>query len=100
MEQIAITASFRCPTCDQGVCDVPRPAMLVSRGRLHPASDGELSSVERRDVALSRLRRLPGLGKEGLAHLLESGTANTTTAEGLLITCSCGHLFLDELPNG
>jgi hypothetical protein len=74
--------------------------MLVSRGRLHPAADGELPSVERRDAAGSGLRRLPGLGKEGLAHLLESGKANKATAEGLLITCSCGHLFLDELPNG
>jgi len=43
--------------------------------------------------------RLPGLGKEGLAEFLAGNSGpGATTAEGFLITCTCGHLFLDELP--
>jgi hypothetical protein len=87
-------ASFRCPACDQGVCDVSRPALIVSGGALRPARKGE------RNAAGSRLRRLPGLGKDGLAQLLERRpAAGSRPAEGLLITCTCGHLFLEEQPD-
>jgi hypothetical protein len=94
-----MTTSFRCPACDNGVCDLPRPAMVVSGGKLRPATAEEVSELGVRDVVSWEPIRLQGLGKEGLAQFLSAGSApDATTAEGFLITCTCGHLFLDELP--
>ena len=68
--------------------------MIVSGGELRPAAN------RKRRPAASRLRRLPGLGKDGLAQLLERAQApRKPSIEGLLITCTCGHLFLEEGPD-
>jgi hypothetical protein len=94
MHRTNTTAPFRCPACDQGVCDVSRPAMMVSAGSLRPATERQSQT------AASRLRRLPGLGKDGLAQLLDpAGAPGKRPVEGLLITCTCGHLFLEEQPD-
>jgi hypothetical protein len=96
---ITITSSFTCPECDEGVCGLPRPALVVSDGKLRPATDVEMAELKVRAAVSWDPVRLPGKGKEGLARLLaEGGSAARRPAQGFLITCSCGHLFLDELP--
>jgi len=73
--------------------------LVVSGGRLRPATDGEIAELQARDLDSREPVRLPGKGKEGLAKFLSDGGATGgKRAEGFLITCSCGHLFLDELP--
>lgn len=73
--------------------------MVVSGGKLRPATEGEIAELGTRDLVSWEPVRLPGLGKEGLAQLLaNSGAPGGSTAEGFLITCTCGHLFVDELP--
>jgi hypothetical protein len=73
--------------------------MVASGGQLRPATEGEISELQKRDMVAWELKRLTGLGTEGLARFLaESGAPGATTAEGFLITCTCGHLFLNELP--
>jgi hypothetical protein len=71
--------------------------MVVSGGKLRPATDEEVAALGQREVVSWELTRLPGIGTEGLAALLAEGDASAAT-EGLVITCTCGHLFLDELP--
>jgi len=73
--------------------------MVASGGQLRPVTEGEVSELAKRDLVSWELTRLPGLGTEGLARFLaEGGAPGATTAEGFLITCTCGHLFLNELP--
>jgi len=95
----SITSSFTCPECDQGVCGLPSPALVISGGRLRPATDGEIAQ-QRGSGSLSRAPvRLPGSGKEGLAAFLsDDGAPGPGSAQGFLITCTCGHLFVDEFP--
>jgi hypothetical protein len=77
---------------------VPRPAMVVSGGKLRPAAEGEISELAKRDIMPWELTRVPGRGKEGLERFLAEGEPpGSSAAEGFLITCTCGHLFLDEL---
>ena len=72
--------------------------MVVAAGRLRTATKGEIADLETRDLVPWEPVRLPGLGKEGLARFLASGGASAaTSAEGFLITCTCGHLFLEQL---
>jgi hypothetical protein len=73
--------------------------MVISGRELRPATKGEMTDFQVRDAASREPVRVPGLGKEGLAQLLANvGAPGASTAEGFLITCTCGHLFLDELP--
>ena len=72
---------------------------MASGGDVRPATEEEIAELRVRDVVSWEPIRLPGLGKEGLAEFLAgNGGPGATTAEGFLITCTCGHLFLDELP--
>jgi hypothetical protein len=96
---ITIMSSFRCPACDEGVCALPRPALVVSGGGLRPASEAEIAELKARGDASREPVRLSGSGKEGLEKLLsEGGAPGGASAEGFLITCTCGHLFLEQLP--
>jgi hypothetical protein len=77
--------------------------MVVSGGKLRPATEGEVAELSVRDMVSWELVRLPGTGEEGLAAFLSDagaagGTGAKPSAEGFLITCTCGHVFLDELP--
>lgn len=73
--------------------------MVVSSGKLRPATQGEIADLEMRDLVPWEPIRLPGTGREGLAALLSDGGAQSgTSAAGFLITCTCGHLFVDEMP--
>ena len=95
---IFVTSSFPCHACGSGVCDLPRPAMVVSGGELRPATEREIDELQVRDVVSWEPVRLPGKGKEGLAQFLSDGSGpGGMRAEGFLITCTCGHLFIDEL---
>jgi hypothetical protein len=71
--------------------------MVVSGGQLRPATETE-AAHRRKRVAAEGLTRVPGLGKEGLQRLLETDGAAKGGGRRLLITCTCGHLFLDEQP--
>lgn len=73
--------------------------MVASGGEVRPATEAEIADLRVREVVSWEPIRLPGLGKEGLAQFLgQRGGSGATSAEGFLITCTCGHLFLDELP--
>jgi hypothetical protein len=73
--------------------------MVASGGKLRPATEGEIAELQVRDVVSWEPIRVPGSGKEGLAKFLSGGGApGGMRAEGFLITCTCGHLFVDELP--
>jgi len=73
--------------------------LVVSGGKLRPATEGEIADLQVRDVVSWEPVRLPGSGKEGLAKFLsDGGVSSGTSADGFLITCTCGHLFVDELP--
>jgi len=97
---VVTMSSFRCPACERGVCDVMQPVMVVGGGRLRPATHSEAKSQEKRELFVWELTQLPGRGKEGLAsYLAEGQTTGASTAEGVLISCSCGHLFADIPPD-
>jgi hypothetical protein len=73
--------------------------MIASGGNLRHATDDEISALAKRDIMSWELKRLPGLGKEGLARFLaDGGGPGATIPDGFLVTCTCSHLFLDELP--
>jgi hypothetical protein len=77
-----------------------QPVMVVGGGRLRPATHSEAKSQEKRELFVWELTQLPGRGKEGLAsYLAEGQTTGASTAEGVLISCSCGHLFADIPPD-
>jgi len=72
--------------------------MTVSDGKLRPAASGEDPPAAAGEIASWQLTRLPGLGREGLAELLANGGPSRSAGAALVITCTCGHLFLGEPP--
>jgi hypothetical protein len=75
--------------------------MVVGGGRMRPATHAEAVSQEQRELFVWELTQLPGRGEEGVASYLAEGQANgASMADGVLISCSCGHLFADIPPEG
>jgi hypothetical protein len=107
-----------CPHGDKGICTIPDSAIVVRQGRLQVAPS-ELVTRHLPDFAIdgAQLRRLDFAGTHAdiaevadsleardatvvlsspAALQLESAIRESGVANGVIVTCSCGDVFIAE----
>jgi hypothetical protein len=106
-------ASFECKQGDHGVCSIPPSTLVVSGGELSAATREEVAArfpdlvleeapVRKLDFTGSHedLREAVdvSLAQEGLALAtpLTEAVAETGVSNGVIVICTCGHMYVVE----
>ena len=106
-------ASFECKQGDHGVCSIPPTTLVVTGGEVRAATRQEVAA-QFPDLVLEEapVRKLdfPGsnedlraavdvsLAQEGLALAtpLTDAIAETGVSDGVIVVCTCGHMYVVE----
>lgn len=97
-QAFSVAHPFGCPTGDGGRCTVPQPPMAVDADGLRPLAADEEAALASRRIPPASLSVLPGIGTDALARAVDGTSPDGARrhVEGLVITCSCGHVLLAE----